>query len=215
MTKFVDTSMNLLSKGPQQHQTNTYRVPVLLFVALLGYIMPWVTPPPTSLSLGAYDLAEWASLNPSVQQTTPFLWAALALRIPLAALSLLIVIYLTHRNQRFLGFAALILAVIALLPPLEFFTTYRNDANYLQQFILAMCTLVIGIILLRLQSGSSIKLIFIFSTLGCFSSGIGLYQSQLLMNQFKLPVYIGWGGIITILSLGIIAALTITKQSSP
>ncbi len=190
--------------------------PLLFALALIGYLSPWLSTPASSLSLGAYDLAEWSSLHPVVRQTTPFLWTALALRIPLAVLGILLAAYVGKAlHRRPIAIICLLVAAIALLPPLEFFTTFRDDPNYRQQFMLAILTLVIGILTAigqpkRLQ----IRILAALSIVGALSSIIGLYQAQNLIQGYDLPTTAGSGGILTSVALAVVAVLNITKQSS-
>jgi len=191
-------------------------LPLLIMFALIGYCLPWVLTPASGLSLGAYDLAEWSSLHPVVRQTVPFLWTTLALRIPLAILGILLATYVRKISHQIpIAILCLLVAAIALLPPLEFFTTYRDDPNYRQQFILVLLTLIIGIPTVigkpkRLQRGALIAL----SVLGIISSAIGLYQAQSLLQGFDLHTAIGSGGIITSIALAAVTCIYITKQSS-
>ena len=191
-------------------------LPLLIMFALIGYCLPWVLTPASGLSLGAYDLAEWSSLHPVVRQTIPFLWTTLALRIPLAILGILLATYVRKISHQIpIAILCLLVAAIALLPPLEFFTTYRDDPNYRQQFILVLLTLIIGIPTVigkpkRLQRGALIAL----SVLGIISSAIGLYQAQSLLQGFDLHTAIGSGGIITSIALAAVTCIYITKQSS-
>ena len=191
-------------------------IPLLIGVALVGYFLPWVLTQASSLSLGAYDLAEWSSLHPVVRQTVPFLWTTLALRIPLAIVGILLTVYV-RKTTGSLTIAVIVLLVtaIALLPPLEFFTTYRDDPNYRQQFTLVLVTLIIGLLIVirkpkRLQTGMLIGL----SVLGVIASAIGLYQANSLLQGFELHTAIGLGGVVTSIAFAAVAYLHITKQSS-
>jgi len=191
-------------------------LPLLIILALIGYFLPWILTPASSLSLGAYDLAEWSSLHPVVKQTVPFLWTALALRTPLAILGILLAAYVNKTFHRpSITIVCVLVTAIALLPPLEFFTTYRDDPNYRQQFILTLLILVVGIAAAigqpkRLQRAQLVVL----SVIGVLSSVIGLYQAQNLMQGFDLHIATGSGGVITTIALGTVAYLHITKQSS-
>ena len=191
-------------------------VPVTLAITLVCYMLPWVRTPASALSLGAYDLAEWASLHPIVRETTPYLWSSLALRLPLAVIGILIASYIAQTPfRRLFGMAVVLLTAIALLPPLEFFTIYRDDVNYRQQFILTFATLILGTILLprRLANIKPI-LLSLVSGIGAIAAGIGLSQSLRLMQNFNLPVQLGINVYIMIILLGILAIGYITKQSS-
>lgn len=191
-------------------------VPVTLAITLVCYMLPWVRTPASALSLGAYDLAEWASLHPIVRETTPYLWSSLVLRLPLAVIGILIASYIAQTpHRRLFGMAVVLLTAIALLPPLEFFTIYRDDVNYRQQFILAFTTLIIGTILLsrRLANIKPI-LLSLIAGIGAIAAGIGLSQSLWLMQTFNLPIQIGISGYATIILLGVLGIGYITKQSS-
>ena len=190
-------------------------LPLLLILAVTGYLLPWVITPAQSLSMGAYDLAEWTSLHPAVRQTLPFLWTTLALRVPLAILGILLAAYIASTFHRTLfALAIVFITAIALLPPLEFFTVYRDDPNYQQQFFLALLTLLIGFIMtMRYDKWLQRTLPVLLSLIGCLSAAIGLYQGYVLMRGFDLPTNVGYGGVITAISLGAAACLYITKQS--
>ena len=194
----------------------TLLFPLLLFIGLVGYFLPWVLTPASSLSLGAYDLAEWSSIHPVVRLTIPFLWTAVALRIPLAVLGIFIAAYI-HKTfySKSIAIICLLIVAISLFPPLEFFTTYRDDPNYRQQFLLALSTVIVGILAIIWQLKQFKNTLFIaLSILGVMSSMIGLYQAQNLMHDFHLPISVGSGGLITSIALVAMGYLYITKQSS-
>jgi hypothetical protein len=191
-------------------------IPLLLVLAIIGYMLPWVKTPAQSLSMGAYDLSEWTSLHPVVRQTLPFLWVTLTLRVPLAIMGILLATYFgstLHYNM--IGLLLILVTAIALLPPLEFFTVYREDPNYQQQFFLALLTIVIGVIITIWRNRQLQRILpLLLSLLGCLSAAAGLYQAYQLMQGFDIPTSIGYGGLITVISLGITVLLYITKQSS-
>jgi len=191
-------------------------IPFLLVLAVIGYLLPWVITPAQSLSMGADDLAEWTSLHPVVRQTLPFLWTTLALRAPLAILGILLGAYISSTlYHKLLGLLIILIMAIALLPPLEFFTVYRGDPNYQQQFFLALSTLLIGLLITLWRNKSLHRLLTVLLSLtGCLSAAIGLYQGYMLMQGFNLPTSVGYGGLLTIISLGVAILLYITKQSS-
>jgi hypothetical protein len=195
---------------------NRLLLPLLFVVALIGYLVPWVLTPASSLNLGAYDLAEWSSLHPLVRQTTPFLWTSLALRLPLAILGILLAAHISNQIQRrFIAIGCLLITSVALLPPLEFFTVYRDDPNYRQQFILALLTLLSGIVVTMWESKKHQVLILIaLSGSGVVASATGLYQAQSLLHGFDLHPTIGLGGVVTTIALAVASIQYITKQSS-
>jgi hypothetical protein len=167
----------------------------LLLLGCITYNLPWLINPSNGLSFGAYDLAEWMSLHPTVRSGNPTLLTTLLLRLPLAHLGLIVSIgFLRER----LGFAitVIMLTAIALLPPLEFFTQFRDDPNYQQQFFMALVTVAIGIAGMILNPGHLTKTLVILLTIfGAMSSGAGLLYGYTLLEQFKLPTQFGLGGI--------------------
>lgn len=194
---------------------NMIGFPLLVLITLAGYTLPWVVTSASSLSLGAYDLAEWSSLHPDVRQTTPFLWTVLALRVPLLVLGLVVANYIGNKfHKPSLAIACLFIAAITLLPPLEFFTSYHDDPNYRQQFALALLTMVIGIPVVTTQQKTQIRILFVLTILGALGSAVGLLQAQNLLQSFNLHAAFGLGGAITSIGLVAIAFLYITKQSS-
>jgi hypothetical protein len=166
--------------------------------------------PGSGLSFGAYDLAEWTSLHPAVRNGNPALLTPLLLRVPLACWGL--IISLGFLNTRF-GVAAVIIVLtsIAILPPLEFFTQYRDDPNYQQQFLLALVTLATGITGIAIRSVHVIKpLVIILAFVGAGSSLAGLIQGYRLLEQFKLPTHFGFGGI-SLIAIYVIVALYLLR----
>lgn len=195
----------------------TQKSTILLFFmvfGMIGCLIPWVITPAHSLNMGAYDLAEWTSLHPLVRQTLPFLWTTLLLRLPLALLSVLLASHVGTAFSRLVGFGIIAVTAIALLPPIEFFTTYRDDPNYQQQFILTILAIIMGSLLVAWQNKYLQRILpTLLSLLGCLSALVGLYQAYGLLLGFSLPTSIGFGGLITTLCLGAICLYT-TKQSS-
>ena len=179
-----------------------------------AYSLPWLTNPGSGLSFGAYDLAEWASLHPAVRGGNPAFLTSLLLRLPLACLGLIITVGLLQiklRSRIFLTF----LIALALLPPLEFFTQYRDDPNYQQQFYLAGIALVIGVLSVSMKPGRHIKTFVIFlAVIGGASSLTGLLQAYSLLEQFKLSVQVGLGGIGLIIIYAIITWVFLRTDNS-
>jgi hypothetical protein len=167
----------------------------LLLLGCAAYCLPWLTNPGSGLSLGAYDLAEWTSLHPAVRSGNPALLTTLLLRLPLACLGLIISIGLLRGKLGF-AFLLIVLTGIALLPPLEFFTQYRDDPNYQQQFFLALFTIATGVLSMAIRPESLIKsLVILLAVVGAGSSLVGLLQGYALLEQFKMPTQFGLGGI--------------------
>lgn len=167
---------------------------LLIVLALVGYSLPWVVTPGVSTSLGAYDLAEWASLHPAARGAALPLVASFVLRLPLALLALIISVAGERAGSRWVRGLGVLVLTAALLPPLEFFTQYRDDSNYRQQFGLALLTLIGSLIgLNRRLSGWAGWLISGLALLGVVASLWGAGQAYGLLADFHLSVSTGLG----------------------
>ena len=137
-------------------QRNQRDLPALLCVCLLllltGLLLPWLVAPSASMTLNAYDLAEWASLHPAQTQTNPPLPASLPLRIQLVIFCALTSCVATGRRMRIAAAIAIVALAIAQLPPVEFVYDL-GSLNYRQQFGCALASLVPGLGLLRWAGG--------------------------------------------------------------
>jgi len=187
---------------------------VLFLLGCAAYSLPWIINPGAGLSFGAYDLAEWASLHPAVRESNPMLLTSLFLRLPLACLGLLLTIGI-FSEKIWPRLMLLSLIAFALLPPLEFFTQYRDDPNYRQQFFLAGSTMIIGVLSIAVKRKGSVKLLVItLVMIGAISSLWGLIQGYSLMRTFDLPVQITFAGIALMIVYGLIGySLPVIKQT--
>lgn len=208
-----------MMNNPPSHKTqklNSLALWLWLAVGLITYLLPWVVNPGTGLTFGGYDLAEWTSLHPSVRAGG--LTTTLLLR--LSPVVLLVLFVLALRTQRFTAmwwaaFITITLGAIAMLPPLEFFTIFRDDPNYQQQMLLSVITLVGGFIAISgLLGHVSWYLVIVLGIIGIVVSGIGLTQSQRLMIDFSLPSQPGMGsfGMILTFLAAILTALFLLRR---
>ncbi len=180
----------------------------LVIIALYACTLPWVSNPGAALSLSAYDLAEWTSLVPTIRAGSPPLLPTLLLRLPLLWLAWLVAL---QPGQRWGRGLAVLIAAVALLPPLQFVKT-PDDINYRQQFILAGLTLVVGLL------GVSDRwvrwhgvLALAIAVVGAIGALVGTTQGYTLMRDYQLPVQIGLGGIVFTMSL-VLIGLQQTRQ---
>jgi NADH:ubiquinone oxidoreductase subunit 4 (subunit M) len=160
-------------------------------------LIPWLINPGVSIAPNAYDLAEWASLHPASRFSTPPLFTSLLLRLPLVCLAFVLAFFdMRSTTRRWVAVICVFLITVALLPPLEFFTSARGDANYQQQIFLSIVTLIGGLVgvsgLVRTADG---VLVIVFAFVGAATCIGGLTQSYNLMRQFDLSVQIGVGGL--------------------
>ena len=169
----------------------------LIVLTLTAYSLPWIITPGVSLTLNAYDLAEWTGLNPTVRGGTIPLLPTLALRL----IPVLIIVWFGQVTTlpRWPRLMVTLMCAVALLPPLEFFTRDLDDPNFRQQFALAIFTVLTGGLIhahtaehwrSRLRLAALIALVLL-------SSG-GLLVSANRLRAYQLPVQIGVGGILLI-----------------
>jgi peptidoglycan/LPS O-acetylase OafA/YrhL len=95
-----------------------------------------------AFALTSYDLAEWLSLAPAERFASPALLTSLLLRLHLPLLAALWALLTKHLTRRWIIPLVLIVAFAA-LPPFEFVQT-PDDANYRQQFFVALIVLACG-----------------------------------------------------------------------
>ncbi len=160
-----------------------------LAVALLAYLIPWSTSAVNSLTMGAYDLAEWLSVHPATQ---PLRLPSLLLRCQLLIITWLFALeYATYR--RWLWFAVIAMLAAAQLPPLDFITRL-GDTNQQQQFILATLSLLgAGVCIWIAQK--PIRLFFLvgFAITGIITTIIGAIQARSLIAQYQSSTLVGIG----------------------
>jgi len=188
------------------HTKNTPLLYFTITLALIGYILPWITTQTAPLTLGAYDLAEWVSLHPSQPYTTPVLIVPLLLRLNLVIIVLIIALSAHTDKLRIFTIFAIVPLSLAQLPPLEFLTIATNNINYQQQFVLATISLVLGIGLSVFKPVRFIPQINIFLVgVGIVSAITGLQQAQALYIMSLQENSLGMGVIVIGIAYIIIA----------
>ncbi len=178
---------------------STNLIYLLVFVALFGYITPWILTPSNPLSLNAFDLAEWASLHPSQPNTSPPLVVPMMLRLQLVIISILLGLHAKTDYQRWGALLVIGLLALGQLPPLEFLINATDNINYQQQFILAAISLLVGcglVVRSPKQWASLISIVLL--AVGIFTSTSGLQQAQQLYTMSLQEHTIGNGIIITV-----------------
>jgi hypothetical protein len=179
---------------------------VLLFGGLVAYIIPWLVNHGVGITPNAYDLAEWVSLHPASHISTPPLFTSLLQRLPPVCLAFVLAFFdVRGRLKRRATLACVIVIAVALLPPLEFFTSTRGDANYQQQLILSLVALLGGVLgVSGVIRKADAVLVAVSSLAGALACTVGLAQGYELMLQFDLSAQIGLGGLaLTVIFLAI------------
>ncbi len=190
---------------------------VILLLAL--YLLPWASHRSTSLTLQAYDLAEWTSLHPAVHSGQMPLLVTALLRLPLVFLGLLLALN-PLQGKSWLGWLTTLLFAIALLPPVSFIKQLDNS-NYALQFTLSLTVLILGAAA-QLPMITKYKGI-INPLLAALMAGVALsggLQGLLLLQGFQLNVQAGIGWLLFImLSLFLVALmlarLTTQRRNNP
>jgi len=178
----------------------------LALVGLFGFAQPWIVAPSGSMTLNAFDLAEWTSLHPAQRATSPPLLTPLMLRLQLLILSATLGALATGRRTRACAAIMILVLTLAQLPPLDIVYDI-NNLNYRQQLFLAAASLIASICLFALNG----RRISLFATvalpvIGVASACYGLAQAAGLYHYFALEAAAGAGIWILILSyIGIMA----------
>jgi hypothetical protein len=190
---------------------------VLILLSLFAYCSPWIINQSVGLSLGAFDLAEWASLHPTARMNNPILLVSLLLRLPLVIIALIVSfnvghIYMSRDWWLRAGFCLGI--ALALLPPLEYLIRPTGDANYGQQLSLSAIALVGSLIGLsgRLRN-LSLRPNVLWGLLGGVATLVGLLQAYNLMRLFELPAQVGAGALVSASVYGLIALASYKPQA--
>ena len=196
-----------MSASHWRWQTNLTML--MLATALAGYLLPWLVATSASLTLNAYDLAEWVSLHPTQRITSPPLLATLLLRLQLPLLCLMLALAGAVMRRRWLPAAGIVLLAIAQLPPPEFLLDPGN-LNYRQQFGLALLSLVASLLCLPLRS-SRIRspLLMALPLVGMLSAALGMSQAQEVFAMLQPGASVGLGFWLLMASYAAASALAI------
>jgi hypothetical protein len=183
-------------------------------LALVSYNLPLVFSVGAGLTFGGYDLAEWSSLHPIVRTSQPFMLTALLLRLPVVGLAWILagMPFIPRWARTF----AIIGIGIALLPPLEFFTQYRDDPNYQQQMVLALLAVSALFPVWRIANASRTGHLigWLVPLITLISLIIGCQQAHSYMQAFRLPVSIGGSVVLFTLSIATLGALNIIRRGN-
>lgn len=181
-------------------------ITALTLSGLIAYMLPWVHTPGVSLTLGAYDLAEWSSLTPAIRGETPTLLTSLLLRVPLMCIAVLLALCASLVRDShgvrwgILGVAFLI--AIVQFPPFAFFAGDHHDPNYQQQFALALLTLILAGAALRVKNLVLMRVGGLMAaSIAAVTGLLGLLRSYRVMQTYELPVSLGMGGLLMIVAL--------------
>ncbi len=183
---------------------------LLLALAVVGCYLPWVWHPAAGLSPNIYDLAEWVSLHPLARTSTPPLLTSFLLRTVFGLLAVIIALQagqLERRKARWAAWLAALVLGLTLFPPLEFFVSARDDANYRQQFVLGSTTVVLVIVLALGNSRIPAKAKGVAAGIAALVAAVlgvwGLAQAADMVRALGIPFTPGSGVILLVCSLGL------------
>ena len=187
---------------------------ILLLFGLLGYVLPWAVSSSAPMMLNAYDLAEWTSLHPAQRQTTPPLLTPLLLRAQLVILSLTFALTASRRPWRLISAGAVVVLALAQLPPFEYVYDIAN-LNYRQQFVLALASLLAGLVATRVENRRIIRLLmFLLPVVGIFSVYAGVSLALDVYRETQSVVSMGLGPwLLTASYIGIAATSLLAARS--
>ncbi len=189
---------------------------VLLVLAFVGYLVPWLVAPSAPMTLNAHDLAEWVSLYPAQHHTSPPLLAPLLLRLQLVILTLALGALPANKSGKLVAAIIIVVLAIGQLPPPEYVHDIGN-LNYRQQFGLATTSLIAGLFLLRVRH-SSLQLIFLIVSplVGILAALAGMSQAYDVYMSLHTNGTIGLGLWILIASYaGLIATVFAGRLRRP
>lgn len=196
----VKTASDGLWIGSKSSSVKEARIILVLIILAVGiYFLPWVIiRNAASLSMGAYELAEWVSLHPAVRHAVFVPGATLLLRLPLACLTVMATILIARlTKQTIIHGLFIVTSALALLPPLEFFTSARGDMNYMQQFMIATSTVVMAAICIHKPLFTRTKVLVIFlAVIAAITGLVGLKLTYDLISALNLPSQMGHGAIL-------------------
>jgi hypothetical protein len=167
-------------------------------LAILAYLLPWVINESSSLTMGAYDFAEWLSkLN---MYEPAIYYPVLALRGQL----LLLTVFLAFGAQKpyltldwWTRFVFGMLLIIAQFPALNMLPSIGTDINRQQQVILAGLSFVILILGLSGFVSHWRNWLWLVTAIFAFLSSVyGLINANDRMDDYALSPFVGFGAII-------------------
>ena len=192
---------------------------LVVIIALLAYIIPWALNPGVSLSLSAYDFAEFLAKRPF--DDTSY-YTILALRGQLLLITALLA-FSTHRpyftKHWWMRCIACGILIIAQLPPLTFISN-TGDVNQQQQMLLTIGSLIVVAIGLSGIFWKNRHLIrIVIGIAGVITVIYSLNNAPDMMAGYGLPANIGFGGVALIfiyilIVIGNFLAISL-KQTEP
>lgn len=187
---------------------------VMLMVAFAGYLLPWMVAPSASMTLNAFDLAEWTSLHPQQQTATIPLLVPLLLRLHLLILAVAFALVSRAFLPQSLVAAIVVLLAAAQLPPLEFVSELGN-ANYRQQFAFAVISLMLPLLLAHLSGIKRIpRLIMVAALLGLVMALLGQQQAETLYRHSLEDGNPGGGMFVTAAAYCAIVIATVRNTNA-
>lgn len=158
----------------------------LVLVGLFGFAQPWIVAPSGSMTLNAFDLAEWTSLHPTQRATSPPMLTPLMLRLQLLILSVILGALPTGSSARACAAIMILVLTLAQLPPLDIVYD-PNNLNYRQQLYLAAASLTASFCLFAVNRRRIALLASIaLPIIGIATASYGLAEAAGLYQHFEI-----------------------------
>jgi hypothetical protein len=187
-----------------------FKQPVVVWLiwamALIAYILPWVNSHSSALAFNGYDLAEWSRLHPALEHAFDPLAIALLLRLPLICLAWIAVCLIPNRRW-WIALGIIVIFSIALQPPIEFYTRFRDDPNYQQLASLSILTFIAGLFILNLRKLQLYLLVGLTVISVCVLI-TAIWQSTRLVANSIPNSTLGTGAILSIACMMCIGVLS-------
>ena len=178
-----------------------------LIVAWLGCYFPWTATRGAAFTVNLFDLAEWTSLDSAVRYGSPPLLPTFLLRLTVGLIAVIIALHAVQTRsigaRRVLIGLALLIG-IGLLPPIAFFSGQSGDANYRQQFVIALATCVVVFNLWLLGQRLSHRIVARATVIGLvlalITGTIGWLTGVNALSAFQIHLSPGYGLLIALAS---------------
>lgn len=203
-----------MNRSHLQPNKNLWGILLCCLLILIAYHMPWHVHDAAAFSNNAFDLAEAASLHPTVRLESPALLTPMLLRLPLIALAIIIALTanrLSDERWRWIWQGIAVLVVLRLNPPVGFYPFGGGSDNDQQLGVLMFGGLFlvgIGIVTSRWQQILYHPLVIIIAIATMIIAINGYNRATDVMESLVLELSIGAGIVLFIAFCFVVIGLT-------
>ena len=184
---------------------------LLITLALLAFLLPWISHSSAGLTLNAYDLANWSTRHADEFRGLLVMSTSFIIRGQLLILTAIVV-----RITLKIRWLFCLILIIALLPPLDGFLREPGNPNYRQLALLALATALVSIIGSRINKRLINEWHIVLPIIGLASCLYATIRVSNLFNSMKLDHLTGLGLKILLITylLLLITAIMSWRQKS-